>query len=191
MAAVGLVLTIAGCGGSPEPKSLDKPSARTSATSDATKDPSPTASASPSGKSGKIITGGAGKVDPATAADVKAFIGDYLAAQNKATGDGDFSAVDAMVESCTVCDASKQYISGAYSSGGKVEGGIFTKPEITVGGQRSDRIVVTVDAVISAYETTSGSGKVVDKGPAETVRYQYSVTNVGESWRIAEGSKVG
>jgi hypothetical protein len=184
-------VTIAGCGGSPEPKSIDKPSASTSATEDTTKKPSATASASPDSTSGKIITGAGAKVDPATAADVKAFMGDYLAAQNKATGNGDFSVVDAMVKSCTVCDASKQYISGAYSSGGKVEGGIFTQPEIAVGSQRSGRITVTVDAVVSAYETTSGSGKVVDKGPAETVRYQYSVISDGESWRIAEGSKVG
>jgi hypothetical protein len=189
-AAVGLTVILAGCGGSPEPKSLDRPSARSSATEE-TKKSTPSASATPSSKAGKVITGGSGEVDQATAAEVEAFIGDYLAAQNKATGNGDFSAVDAMVKSCTVCAASKQYISGAYASGGKVEGGIFTKPKITVGGQRSDRITVTVDAVISAYKTTDGSGKVVDEGPAETVRYQYSVISAGEGWQIAEGSKVG
>ncbi|GAA5031304.1 TcaA NTF2-like domain-containing protein [Actinopolymorpha pittospori] len=192
-AAIGLLL--AGCGpDAPEPTTLDTPEASEPATSPpATPTTSPTstpsASTSPTSR-GTIITGGSSDVDDATKAEVKAFVADYLEAQNKATGNGDFSAVDDMVQGCGVCAASKQYISGAYRSGGKVEGGIFTEPTITVGGQRSGGIYVTVNAVVSAYKTTNGSGKVVDQGPAERQRYQYSVGKVQGGWRIVGGSVV-
>ncbi|HZC26195.1 MAG TPA: hypothetical protein VE287_04175, partial [Actinopolymorphaceae bacterium] len=136
-------------------------------------------------------TGAPNKVDPETSAAVKKFIASYLAAQNKATGNGDFSAVDAMIKSCVVCAQSKKYITGAYSSGGKVEGGIFTHPTIAVSGKHGDRVLVSVHAVISAYKTTNGSGKVVDQGPADTQDYQYSVSNIDGHWSIVEGSFVG
>lgn len=193
--AVAVSLLLAGCGpDAPEPTSLDT-SERTASPSatPTTLPPTPTVSASTSPTStsrGTIITGGSSDVNDATKAEVKAFVSDYLEAQNKATGNGDFSAVDDMVQGCGVCAASKQYISGAYRSGGKVEGGIFTDPTITVGGQRSGRIYVTVNAVISAYKTTDGSGKVVDQGPAERQRYQYSVGKVQGGWRIVGGSVV-
>ncbi|MGW5365020.1 TcaA NTF2-like domain-containing protein [Actinopolymorpha pittospori] len=193
--AVAIGLLLAGCGpDAPEPTVLDTPEASEPATSPSatpTTSPTPTPSVSTSPTSpGTIITGGSSDVDDATKTEVQAFVADYLEAQNKATENGDFSAVDDMVQDCGVCAASKQYVSGAYRAGGKVEGGIFTEPTITVGSQRSGRVTVTVNAVISAYKTTNGSGKVVDQGPAERQRYQYSVSKAQGGWRIVGGSVV-
>jgi hypothetical protein len=182
-------IVVAGCGNAPEPKPVDPP-----AEQPRTAEPTPSKKQEPSpAKTDENVveTGGSDKVDPATEAAAEAFIADYLAAQNKATGNGNFRAVDTMIKSCSVCAESKEYITRAYRGGGGVEGGVFTRPTIEVAGQRDGRIQVSVHAVISAYETTDGSGKVVDEGPAETRNYQYSVSKTGGRWLIVEGSFVG
>jgi hypothetical protein len=186
--ALAVGLSVAACGsGAPEPKTIeDAPAAKQ-------KTPSPTPTPSPSKTTpGKVVlTGPPGKVDPQIAAEVKHFIEGYLSAQNKATGNGDFTAVDKMIKSCVVCAQAKQYSTAAYSSGGKVEGGIFTHPTIVVSGHHGDRVLVSVHAVISAYKTTNGSGKVVDHGAAQGQDFQYSVSKVGGRWLIVEGSSPG
>ena len=189
-AAIGLGLTVAACGsGSPEPKAIDTPTESSSPSPTPSK--SPSATAEPTTPGDVIETGGAGKVDAKTQADAEKFVGEFLQAQNKATGSGDFSTVDTMVaETCSVCKASRQYITHAYSGGGKVDGGVYTQPTINAGGSRDDRIVVTVDATISAYTTTDGSGKVVDEGPAEKQSYQYYVSKVDGRWQVVEGSVI-
>ena len=184
-------ILVAGCGGAPEPTAIETP--KPTAPKESTPKPKQTSApdAKPTKPDDVKVTGGSGKVDPATASEVKEFIADYLTAQNKATGNGDFSAVDKMLKKCQICAESKQYITSAYRSGGGVEGGIFTSPTIAVTGQRDSRVQVSVHAVISAYETTDGSGKVVDKGPAETQNFQYSVSKIDGRWLIVEGSFVG
>lgn len=198
VALVGVVVTAAltACGGgAPEPRSVH--SEGTAQTEDSTTSPTQTPDApsptpSVSSKSEVIVKEPSEDVDPATAAEIEAFVDAYLTAQNEATGNGDFSTVDTMIEeSCQVCVSSKQYITRAYGAGGKVEGGIFTEPTITVGKRRGDRILVTVKAVITAYKTTDGSGKVVDQGPAAEETYQYHVSQVDGRWRIVGGSFVG
>lgn len=184
--AVGLSVSACG-GGSPEPKTIEDTPAAKHRTSTPTPKPSP--SKTTPGK--VILTGPPGKVDPQTTAEVKHFIEGYLSAQNKATGNGDFTAVDKMIKSCVVCAQSKKYISSAYASGGKVEGGIFTKPRIVVSGHHGNRVLVSVHAVISAYKTTNGSGKVVEQGPAEGQDFQYSVSKIDGRWLIVEGSSPG
>ncbi|WP_115850780.1 DUF6318 family protein [Thermasporomyces composti] len=189
--AVAVAALTACDGGAVEPTALEEPQTSPVATSTPTPTEAATPSASPTGAT--VITSSPGEeVDPATAVEVKAFISDYLRAQNEATRTGDFSTVDTMVtDTCQVCAASKQYITRAYQSGGKVEGGVFSNPTVTVGTRRGDRILVTVKAVVTAYTTTDGSGKVVDQGPAAEETYQYEVSQVDGRWRIVGGSFVG
>ena len=188
------VLALSACSGSgPEGSTLtgdgETPTASAS--------PSPTASRSskppvdPSPSKSIVATGAGDRVDAQTAGEVRAFVTQYLNAQNKATGKGDFSTVDVMIKSCGVCTKSKEYITGAYKSGGKVEGGIFTQPKITVGSRRGDQIFVTVQAVVSAYKTTNGAGKVVDSGNASDETYQYTVSKIGGRWWLVGGTFVG
>lgn len=177
-----------------EPAALEEPQTSPAATPTPTSTPTePTTSPSASPTGAVVITSSPGEdVDPATALEVKTFISDYLRAQNQATRTGDFSTVDAMVtDTCQVCAASKRYITRAYQSGGKIEGGVFSEPTISVGKRRGDRILVTVKAVVTAYKTTDGSGKVVDRGPAAEETYQYQVRQVDGRWRVVGGSFVG
>lgn len=189
--AVTALAVLTGCGDdSPEGTVLgDGKETAGTAQDEKTSKPTPTSST----PDRVISTKGPGEVEGSTDEQVKAFMRKYLEEQNKATGNGDFSTVDTMIETCSVCEESQRYITGAYESGGKVEGGIYTDPKITIDGKDEDTndIFVTVKSVISAYKTTDGSGKVIDQGPAEELTYQYTVRKIDGKWQLVGGRVVG
>lgn len=127
------------------------------------------------------------QVDEDTKAEVEQFVQEYLDAQNAATKDGDFSRVEPFIENCQVCAESRAYIEGAYDDGGRVEGGLFTKPKIDASAERDGRVTVTVVSTISAYKTIDGSGTEVESGPAEDQTYQYSVAEKDGEWKLVAG----
>ena len=143
------------------------------------------------GDDGKVVRDGEGdRAQGATAAQAEKFIEDYLDAENKAIQDGDFSAVKPMVEECSICEDNWSYIEGAYRDGGRVEGALFTKPDVAAGQQRDDKIFVDVVSTISAYTTYDGSGAEVESGEAEELTYQFAVEKEDDEWQIVSGRLV-
>jgi len=195
VAGAALLALAAGCGTeSPTPEPLRETTATDEATPTPTRTEEPTETPIPgeTREDGSVVqTGPASPGDPEVEAQVEAFVADYLAAQNEATRTGDFAVVDTMItDDCTVCVASQDYITEAYDSGGEVKGGLYDAPQISVGAERDGEVSVRVDATITAYKTTNGSGEVTDQGPAEKQSNQYSVARVDGEWRIVSGSVV-
>lgn len=190
--AVSALAVLTGCTDDPpEGRVLGGEEEQSSGTAETTSTPTPTPTTTSS--PGRVVTDGPGEVEGSEEEQVKAFMRTYIREQNKATGNGDFSTVNTMIEKCSVCEESQRYITGAYQSGGKVEGGRYTDPQITVDGkdEQTGDVFVTVKSVISAYKTTDGSGKVIDQGPAEELTYQYTVRKIDGKWQLVGGRVVG
>jgi hypothetical protein len=177
-----LSLLVAGCGGPPEPKTIDPPKPPATEEPSAKQTPSPTPSTATT-RPGKEV--GKGEVDTALAADAQAFVRDFMKTYDEAAVSGEFADVESMyADSCYGC---KNYVSGlrkVYQSGARVEGGEFAQPKFKTVEASGNRAIFQVSSTISAYKIVSSSGEVIDSKPAESDSSSFVATRNSNGWQI-------
>lgn len=194
LAAAVAVLAVTGCGAqSAEPEPLDQDEKSQADQPDQSKSTDKSDNQDQGDNEDKVIRGDddEGKTDDQTAAEAEGLIADYLDAENVAIKDGDFSGVEPFIEECRVCTASRESIEEVYESGGKIEGSLFTKPNVSAGRQAPNgTVTVTVVSTISAYKVYDKAGAVVDSEPAKEQTFQYGVAERDGKWKIVSGEFV-
>ena len=173
-------MLIAGCGGPPEPKSID--TAKPPTTKESTPSPSSTPSTATT-RPGKEV--GKGAVDAELAVQARAFVQDFMKTYDKAAVSGEFADVEGMyADSCYGC---KSYVSGlrkVYQSGAQIEGGAFVRPKFTTVEASGSRAIFQVKSTISAYKIVNSSGQVIDSKPAESDSSTFAATRNSSGWQI-------
>lgn len=166
---------LSGCGSGPSDAQTPAPAKTTTNATGSTEDPS-TSTRSPATNTG-------------SKAAVKAFVRRFVTVDNHATRTGDYSRRDTMVDNdtCDDCRESKAYARRIYKHGGKIEGGLFTHPKITVTGGAHGRYFANLDTVLSAYTSHDGDGSVIDRAPDQHEIVHYTVTKRDGQWTIVGG----
>ncbi|MFD2082310.1 hypothetical protein SAMN05421678_10965 [Actinopolymorpha cephalotaxi] len=186
-AGVVLGLSVTACGGdSPQPTTLDTPTAKPTPSKSAT--PTPTPSDSPA-KPGRIETFGPTPTGPDAAA-VKGFVTQYVGAVNKAIENGNVSKLRQMYTSgCLDCVQLVASIRSTYSGGGKFVGGLYTQNHVEVFSESGGTYMVRVRSLSTAWKQYNSAGSVINQGPAERVTYTYGVRKISGNWQLTAGGK--
>ncbi|WP_092653764.1 hypothetical protein [Actinopolymorpha singaporensis] len=189
VAGVVLGLSASACGGdSPQPATMDTPTAKSTPTKSATPTPTPSPSASPT-KPGRIETFGPAPTGPEAAA-VRAFVTRYVTTVNKAIENGDVSTLRPMYTSgCLDCVQLAASIRSTYSGGGKFSGGLYTQNHVEVFSKSGGTYMVRVRSLSTAWKQYNSAGTVINQGPAERVTYTYGVQEISGNWQLTAGGK--
>ena len=192
VAATAAVLTVAGCGGSPEPPAVSDPEPTTSSTQAPEPTPAPT-SAPPS--PAVTTTGGPRNVispkaiDPAVAAEAKSFVQTFIKTIDQASVTGKFDAIKKLyTDACTGCRSNVRTLERVYDDGGRIEGGSYTNPRLTVGDSSGGTVLIAVDSTIAAYKIFNAAGKVVQNEPAKADVSTFFVRKDSNGWRVVAWS---
>jgi hypothetical protein len=180
------VLALAGCSDKGPEGTTIGGNETTSAEATPEGTPSPTASARSRPSPDETITTQApGKIDPETERSAKAFVMQYMTAYDQATLSGDLSKVQKLVKSsCTGCNEAFSFVRSVYDKGGKIVGGEFSNPKLSVQKAQDGTITVLVTSTVKPFKVLDKSGKTVGSGPAETSNSTFYLEKVGTGWVI-------
>lgn len=198
-AAAIAAVTLAGCNGdAPEAGTVDEPT-QSATTAEPTAEPTTeeptdpeTTESEPTEDSDRVEGGPVEVDDDDLKADAQAFVQSYLDAYDAASQTGDFDPVRAMqTDTCDRCKENVSWFVGLYDDGGRVEGGGFTEPKLSVEGSTADTVFVEVKSTIGAFEVFDSAGDVTQSSPAEPATSTFGIRkNDDDAWQVvswAEG----
>src|SRR5690606_25186193 len=125
-------------------------------------------------------------VDAKTASEVKKFIQRFMKVSDKANATGDVAeATELATDDCSTCRDSDEFLKETYAEGGRVEGGLWEDPKITVRGKNEEgNVEVAVDARLTAFKVYDSSGKVTRSGAEKAAAEGFSVAKTSDGWRV-------